>query len=99
MQRRKFIRNSSLALTGVILTKDIFKMRWQKAYGYNGMLYTVDTAWSKCDTQQYPVNDCHEMLQYWKGRIFLVSNATHYNILMYDDNEQLMDRRSHDIPS
>jgi len=63
MQRRKFIRNSSLAITGVVLTKDVMKRPRQKAWGYNGMLYTLDTSWSKADTQRYPVNDCHEMVQ------------------------------------
>ena len=98
MQRRKFIRNSSLALTGVVLTKDLFKKPFQKAYGYNGMLYTVDTAWSKADSQQYPVNDCHEMVQDKKGRILLLTNETHNNILIYDTNGQLIDSWGHDFP-
>jgi len=98
MQRRKFIRNSFLAVNGIILTKDIFKKPYQRSYGYNGMLYTLDTAWSKADTQQYPVNDCHEMVQDKKGRILLLTNETHNNLLIYDTNGKLMDSWGHDFP-
>jgi len=98
MQRRNFIKNSSLALSGIVLTKDLFKKPFQRSYGYNGMLYTVDTAWSKCDKNQYPVNDCHEMVQDKKGRILLLTNETHNNILIYDTNGQLMDSWGHDFP-
>lgn len=98
MQRRQFIRNSSLAFTGIVLTKDLFKKPYQRSYGYNGMLYTLDTSWSKADTQQYPVNDCHEMVQDKKGRILLLTNETHNNVLIYDTNGKLMDSWGHDFP-
>ncbi|MBS1604634.1 MAG: 6-bladed beta-propeller [Bacteroidetes bacterium] len=98
MQRRNFIRSSSLALTGIVLTKDLFKRPYQKAYGYNGMLYTLDTSWSKCDPAKYPVNDCHEMVQDAKGRILLLTNETRNNLLIYDTNGQLIDSWGHDFP-
>jgi peptidylamidoglycolate lyase len=98
MQRRNFIRNSSLALTGIVLTKDLLKKPYQKSYGYNGMLYTLDTSWSKCDPGKYPVNDCHEMVQDAKGRILLLTNETHNNLLIYDTNGQLTDSWGHDFP-
>ena len=98
MQRRAFIRNSSLALSGIVITKDLLKKPKQKTYGYNGMLYTLDTSWSKADTRQYPVNDCHEMVQDKKGRILLLTNETHNNVLIYNSNGQLMDTWGHDFP-
>ncbi|WP_431210277.1 6-bladed beta-propeller [Puia sp. P3] len=98
MQRRNFIRNSTLALTGIVLTKDLLTKPYQKSYGYNGMLYTLDTSWSKCDPGKYPVNDCHEMVQDAKGRILLLTNETHNNLLIYDTNGQLTDSWGHDFP-
>jgi peptidylamidoglycolate lyase len=98
MQRRKFIRNSFLALPGIYVTKDLLKKPRQKTYGYNGMLYTLDTSWSKADAQRYPVNDCHEMVQDKKGRILLLTNETHNNVLIYDTNGQLTDSWGHDFP-
>lgn len=98
MQRRKFIRNSSLALTDLFITRDTIKKHRQKTYGYNGMLYTLDTSWSKADTQRYPVNDCHEMVQDRQGRILLLTNETHNNILIYDTDGQLKDSWGHEFP-
>ena len=54
-----------------------------KVYGYNNMQYTLDTQWSRCDKDKYPVNDCHEMVQDKKGRIILLTNETKNNILVY----------------
>lgn len=98
MQRRKFIRNSSFAFTGIVLTKDLFSKPRQKTYGYNGMVYTLDTAWSKADAQRYPVNDCHEMVQDKAGRVLLLTNETHNNILIYNTDGRLMDSWGHDFP-
>jgi peptidylamidoglycolate lyase len=98
MQRRTFLRQTSLASTGIILTRNIFNKPRQKAYGYNGMLYTLDTGWSKADNQRYPVNDCHEMVQDKSGRILLLTNETHNNLLIYDTNGQLLDSWGHDFP-
>jgi peptidylamidoglycolate lyase len=98
MERRTFIRNSSLTLTGIVITKDMIKKPKQKTYGYNGMLYTLDTSWSKADAQQYPVNDCHEMVQDKKGRILLLTNETHNNVLIYNTNGRLTDSWGHDFP-
>lgn len=98
MQRRKFIRNSFLAFSGVTLTKDILRKPRQKSYGYNGMVYTLDTSWSKADRQQYPVNDCHEMVQDKQGRILLLTNETHNNILIYNTDGRLMDSWGHEFP-
>lgn len=98
MQRRRFIRNSFLAVSSVTLTRDILRKPPQKAYGYNGMRYTLDTAWSKADAQRYPVNDCHEMVQDKNGRILLLTNETHNNILIYDTDGRLIDNWGHEFP-
>jgi len=101
MQRRKFIKNSSLALAGLYLPKanrPKTGRKQEKIYGYNGMRYTLDEKWSKCDSGQYPVNDCHEMVQDKKGRILLLTNETHNNVLIYDTKGQLLDSWGHDFP-
>lgn len=99
MQRRNFIKNSSLALAGLYLPKSKSKKtKQEKIYGYNGMRYTLDDKWSKCDASQYPVNDCHEMVQDKKGRILLLTNETHNNVLIYDTKGQLLDNWGHDFP-
>lgn len=98
MDRRKFIQRTSMAAGSVLLMKDIYAISNEKVYGYNGMQYRLDTAWSKADPQQFPVNDCHEMVQDKKGRILLLTNETHNNILVYNTRGKLLNSWGHDFP-
>ncbi|RFM30940.1 NHL repeat-containing protein [Chitinophaga silvisoli] len=96
--RRQFIRNTSLSLGGLWLTNGLLARDKGPVYGHNHVQYTLDTAWSKCNPQQYPVNDCHEMVQDKKGRIFLLTNETKNNILIYDTKGQLLNSWGHAFP-
>ena len=87
-----------MAAGGLLLMKDLFAKPKGKVYGYNGMQYRLDTAWSKADTQRFPVNDCHEMVQDKKGRILLLTNETHNNILIYSTSGKLLDSWGHEFP-
>ena len=87
-----------MATGGLFIMKDLFAKKEGKVYGYNGMRYRLDTAWSKADTQQFPVNDCHEMVQDKKGRILLLTNETHNNILIYNTGGKLLGSWGHDFP-
>jgi peptidylamidoglycolate lyase len=96
--RREFIRNTSLSIGGLLIFNGLLARDKGPVYGYNHLRYTLDTAWSKCDRQQYPVNDCHEMVQDKKGRILLLTNETKNNILIYDTKGQLLDAWGHAFP-
>ncbi len=98
MQRRKFIQGTATAAGGVLLFKGLYARPTEKIYGHNGMRYTLDTAWSKCDPGKFPVNDCHEMVQDKAGRILLLTNETHNNVLVYDTKGQLQQSWGHDFP-
>jgi len=87
-----------MATGGLLVMKDLFAKKQGKVYGYNGMQYRLDTTWSKADTQQYPVNDCHEMVQDKKGRVLLLTNETHNNILIYNTGGKLLSSWGHDFP-
>jgi peptidylamidoglycolate lyase len=78
--------------------KDMFAAAKGKIYGYNGMQYMLDTVWSKADPMRYPVNDCHEMVQDKKGRILLLTNETHNNVLIYNTRGKLLQSWGHDFP-
>ena len=62
------------------------------------MTYTLDTAWAKTNASQFPVNDCHEMVQDSKGRIILLTNEVKNNILIYNTNGKLLDNWGHVFP-
>jgi hypothetical protein len=70
-----------------------------KVYGYNNMLYTLDTNWSKANPTQYPVNDCHEMVQDKHGRILLLTNETKNNILIYNTKGKFLETWDMSFPA
>ena len=98
MNRRKFIKHTSLTTGGILIMHDLFAKNKEKVYGYNNMLYTLDTGWSQADTSKYPVNDCHEMVQDKHGRILLLTNETKNNVLIYDTKGKLLDSWGHAFP-
>ena len=58
--------------------------------GQGNKRYRINTKWSKADMMQYPVKDCHEMVQDKKGRIILLTNETKNNVLIYDKSGKLL---------
>ncbi|MEX6689066.1 6-bladed beta-propeller [Danxiaibacter flavus] len=98
MNRRKFLQQTSFATGGILIMQDLFAKEKGKVYGYNNMSYTLDTAWSKANPTQYPVNDCHEMVQDKHGRIFLLTNETKNNILVYNTKGKLLESWGHEFP-
>jgi peptidylamidoglycolate lyase len=100
MQRRKFLYDSSLLTTGVFAGFSSLKAQrpGPDIFGHQQKRYTVDLAWGNLDKTTHPVKDCHEMIQDRKGRIFLLTNETRNNILIYDRSGKLLDSWGHDFP-
>lgn len=90
MKRSHFIRNVSAATAGFFISRDLFAHTKGPVYGHNGMRYAMDTHWSKADVSRFPVNDCHEMVQDAKGRIFLLTNETRNNVLVFNTSGKLL---------
>lgn len=89
MQRRKFIKATSIASAGLIY-KPSYLFQEQPILGHNNKRYKLDTKWSKADVAKNPVKDCHEMVQDSKGRIILLTNETKNNVLIYDKAGRLL---------
>ena len=83
MQRRTFIKNSSIAAAGLIYQPSL-AFKEDPLLGQGNKRYRLNTHWSKADVAKNPVNDCHEMVQDSKGRIILLTNETKNNVLMYE---------------
>ncbi len=98
MDRRKFLQATGLAAGGIILAKDLFARPGGPVYGHNGMKYRMDAKWGALNPDKYPVNDCHEMIQDSKGRIFLLTNETKNNILVYSKSGKLLHSWGHEFP-
>lgn len=89
MDRRNFVKQSSLAAAALVCKPWDGKLQ-DPVLGHNGKRYKVDTHWSKADAGNYPVNDCHEMVQDKKGRILLLTNNVHNNVLIYDKKGKIL---------
>lgn len=89
MQRRKFIKATSIASAGLIYQPS-YLFQELPILGHNNKRYKLDTKWSKADVAKYPVKDCHEMVQDGKGRIILLTNETKNNVLIYDKAGKLL---------
>ncbi len=89
MQRRNFIKNSSLGAAGLIYQPS-FLFNEEPILGHNNKRYKLNTHWSQADVAKNPVNDCHEMVQDSKGRIILLTNETKNNVIIYDKSGKLL---------
>lgn len=90
MNRRHFIKNTSIGLAAMSLpcfTKEHSK---DLIIGHNSHQYKVDLHWGALNANFYPVKDCHEMVIDKKGRIFLLTNHTQNNLLIYDSSGRLL---------
>ena len=98
MKRRKFIKDTTMATCGLLIMHDLFARNQDKVYGHNNMTYRLDTSWSKANKAEFPVNDCHEMVQDQKGRIILITNEIKNNILIYNTDGRLLDSWGNQFP-
>ena len=97
MKRRTFLKQTSLTAGSILIMKGLFAKPNGDIYGHNGMRYRMDTKWGVL-SDQYPVNDCHEMVQDSKGNIILLTNETKNNILVYDKSGKLQTSWGHEFP-
>ena len=97
LDRRKFLKNSSLAMgAGLFAGKITAPKAGEVILGHNQHKYRVVPNWGMLDAGQNPVNDCHEMVEDAKGRLILITNETRNNVLIYDKSGKLLETWGHD---
>ncbi|WP_183560997.1 6-bladed beta-propeller [Mucilaginibacter sp. SP1R1] len=96
--RRNFIKNtviaSALAATTpaksfAILHKDMKSE--DQTIGHGGFTYKADKNWAKISVNSNPLANCHEMVQDSKGRLIMLGDHTHNNVLIFDKSGKLLD--------
>jgi hypothetical protein len=101
MKRRDFILQASISAIGIGCAKPFSIIRASKSkgpvIGHGDFTYRVNSSWGVLGPTN-PVKDCHEMVIDRKGRIFLLTNETRNNILIYDRSGKLLDSWGHDFP-
>lgn len=101
MERRKFIRNSSLLSAGIVsgvAQANLFDAYKDTIIGHNSHQYKIDLQWGALNSNFHPVNDCHEMVQDSQGRILLLTNHTKNNVIVYDRSGKLLEVWGTDYP-
>ena len=101
MERRKFIRNSSLLSAGIVSGVSYanpFTSYKDAIIGHNSHQYKIDLQWGALNSNFYPVNDCHEMVQDSQGRILMLTNHTKNNVIVYDKSGKLLEVWGTDYP-
>lgn len=98
MDRRNFVKTSLTILVATpLFQKNTFSFFEKKKnfkdliIGHNSHRYKIDMNWGALNSNFYPVNDCHEMVQDSKGRIILLTNHTKNNIIIYDKSGKLIE--------
>nr|WP_301005362.1 6-bladed beta-propeller [Lunatimonas sp.] len=66
-------------------------MKKETILGHGSHRYRVIEGWGVLDAGKNPVNDCHEMVEDAKGRLFMLTNETKNNILVYDKSGKLLE--------
>jgi hypothetical protein len=96
--RRNFIQNTAIASAAALTTPSfgfsIFNKKTNPAdiiIGHNGFTYKVDKNWAKIGANSYPLINCHEMVQDSKGRLIMICDHTHNNIMIFDKSGKLLD--------
>ncbi len=59
--------------------------------GQGDFRYRLHRDWGTQSPQQYPVKDCHEMVQDSRGRLVLLTNETSNNVLIYDRSGKVVE--------
>jgi hypothetical protein len=94
--RRNFSQATTKATAGVILVSH-FNINSSKPKlsdtisGHGDFKYKVDKEWGSLYPTKTPVNNCDEMVMDSQGRLVMVGDDVHNNILIYDKSGKLLD--------
>ncbi len=95
--RRKFLATSTAALAGSfnILTS---RASEPVILGHGAFRYEVEKGWGELDPANYPVANCHEMVEDSRGRLVLFQTNVKNNILIYDKGGKLLESWGTEYP-
>ena len=104
--RRNFIKTTSLATAGIMVhNTPAFSIGGKHAQpenliiGHNDHKYKVDTNWAQVNPATHPVINCHEMVQDSQGKLYMIGDDTHNNIMVFDKSGKLLDTWGHAFPA
>jgi len=105
LKRRDFVK-STAALAGAAFLTPGFTfnllspkpMLEDNILGHGKFQYRAHKKWGDLDPAKTPINNCHEMVMDSRGRLFMVTDDTTNNILVYDKSGKLLDSWGTEYP-
>lgn len=98
ISRRNFLKNTGMAAAlsmansnSAFSYSSINDNADEDLIGHGEFRYKVDKAWAKISVNSNPLFNCHEMVQDSKGRLIMLGDHTHNNILIFDKSGKLLD--------
>ena len=98
LNRRNALKLTGASLLSLALPEISYGRNDELIIGHNDFKYKINMGWGILDAEKNPVNDCHEMVEDGKGRLFLLTNETKNNVLIYSKNGKLLDSWGHSFP-
>jgi hypothetical protein len=95
--RREFLISLSAALAGLGLADGQSENPGGEILGQGAYRWKVVPGWGVLDPET-PVKDCHAMVQVADGRIFLLTNHTKNNVIIYDKAGKLLGKWGTEYP-
>lgn len=93
MERRTFLQQSALITTGFC-----FGLKPEPIIGHGDFRYRIDQQWCKADPTMVPVKNCHEMVLDKAGRIYMTTDDTRNNILVFSKDGDVLGSWGHEYP-
>jgi peptidylamidoglycolate lyase len=93
MERRTFVQKSALFTTGFC-----FGLKPEPIIGHGSFRYRVDQNWCNAEPSTFPVKNCHEMVLDKSGRIFMTTDDTRNNILIFNKDGKILGSWGHEYP-
>lgn len=104
LDRRTFLRQTPLAAAALAVTRFDVQILTRRAalhetiLGHGDFRYRVEREWGALDPAVTPVKNCHEMVIDRQGRLFMITDETKNNVLVYDRSGKLLDSWGHEFP-
>lgn len=101
MDRRTFLQKQWQATTALAITPWSLLTAAQPTdyiLGHGSHRYRINHKWGNLNPAKHPVKDCHEMVVSATGKLYLLTNETRNNILVYDRSGQILDAWGQEYP-
>ncbi|MEM7038617.1 MAG: 6-bladed beta-propeller, partial [Bacteroidota bacterium] len=98
--RRTFIKMSMMGFGSLMVPQWLSAQHQKGDYiiGQGNHRYRVHAHWGDLNPAKYPIKDAHEMVIDRRGRLFLLTNETRNNVLIYDRSGKLLDTWGTEYP-